>query len=322
MKNDYLPKNEEKCLFCCKENKFLLTGYDYLYKTTINPFNVYKCINCGAEQIVPMPKNDELKSFYPSNYYSYNISSVNGHKKGFFMKIREKLVEVSYNKNSKRDIYYMLSLLTKHLFQGLPLRYIGNRKFLDVGCGDTYNVNLMSRQGWDSVGFEIGDKKTSKNIYYDNDFSYVDFGKIKFDCIRVWHVLEHVPNPNKFMMKLSDVTADNGKILIGIPNSRSFYALIFGRYWYNRDLPRHVINYNVVSLNVLLKKNGLKISKLSYNSAGGCLGSIQHIINSLFKSKFNLIDNVFLFCIFFPIDILSNFLKMGDCISVVVEKDI
>ena len=309
-----------KCPLCNGEEKYLLTGYDYLYHTTEKIFNVYRCVNCKLEQIFPMPKNSELVSFYPTNYYAYNIYSKNIHKENLMFKIREKLIDLSYNSNSKKDIYYFMALMVLPFFHGLPLKHEGNKKFLDVGCGDAYNVYLMSQMGWNAFGFEVGDKRVYQNIYYDTTIQNVDFGKNLFDYIRVWHTLEHVPNPDEFIRKIESILANDGKILLGLPNTKSLYAAIFGRYWYNRDLPRHVINYNPVNLGILLKKHGLKISKLSYSSTG-LLGSMQHMINSIFKSKINLVQNSFLLGIFLPLDMLFSVLKIGDCISLIVEKN-
>lgn len=304
------------CPICSAAMKFHLKGRDWLYKTTDAEFDVYKCRGCGLEQILPQPSFGEIKSFYPQTYYSYDTDS---EKKGLLTALREKIIEVSYQKDAKKDILYYLSFLVKGLFYGLPLKPMGGNNFLDIGCGDGYNLKVMSRYGWNTYGFEIGEKGRKDNIYYDTDISQVDFGQAKFDFIRIWHVLEHVRDPLAFMEKVSSLVSDNGIICIGIPNAGSLYAKLFGRYWYNRDIPRHLVNYNPRNAARLCEKFGLKVVRTEHQSSGGLLGSLQHFINARFHTNYNLINRIYLFLLFYPIDILTNWLKKGDCIALLVK---
>lgn len=297
-----------------------LTGQDYLYRTSTKKFVVFKCKLCGLEKIQPTPSSREISIFYPKNYYSYNLSSLET-KKGFFVKVREKIIDVSYRPNSTKDFWYFLALLSRTFFSGLPLTLGQNKYFLDVGCGDGYNLSLMKKYGWEATGFEIGEKKKRGDIYFENDLSKVDFQQKKFGAIRVWHVLEHTPNPERFVQTLAGILDKNGKIYLGLPNTASLYASLFGKYWYNRDLPRHLYNFNPVNLKSLFKKHSLKITRVKYASAGGFLGSLQHLINERLGSKINLIDNLALVLLFFPLDILCNLLRQGDCLSLEISNE-
>lgn len=300
--------------------EYLLTGQDYLYRTSANKYYVYKCLGCGLEKVYPLPSAKEIATFYPKTYYSYRVASPEN-KKGFFTKVREKIVDVSYRPNSPKDVWYFLALLSQTFFSGLPLSLGNNKSFLDVGCGDGYNLRLMKKYGWNATGFEIGEKKKRGDIYFDNDLSSVAFQGKKFGVIRVWHVLEHTPNPEKFVGKLAEILDKNGKIYLGIPNTAGWYARLFCKYWYNRDLPRHLYNFNPTNLNTLLHSHGLKIIKVKYASAGGFLGSLQHLINDKLGSKINLIDNLPLVLLFFPLDILCNLLHQGDCLSLEISNE-
>ncbi len=316
MKNSH----QKFCFICGGEMTPNLTGQDYLYKTSTEKYVVLKCKDCGLEKIHPTPSNREIIIFYPKSYYSYNLASPET-RKGVFTKIREKIVEISYHSNSKKDLLYCLALICKPFFFGLPLSMGKSKSFLDVGCGDGYNLHLMQKYGWEVTGFEIGEKKKSADIYFDRDLSRVDFQQKKFGVIRVWHVLEHTPDPKKFVGKLVELLTKNGKIYLGLPNTNSLYARLFGKYWYNRDLPRHLYNYNPENIKILFGKNGLKLIKVKYASAGGFLGSMQHLINSRLGSKINLIDNFLLVLLFFPLDILCNLLRQGDCLSLEISNE-
>ncbi len=114
-----LQKNKEilvenvKCNIC-NSNSFsvLTTGTDYEYETCSNIFRMVKCNMCGHIYLNPKPSFKELKTIYPSHYYSYDFAK----SKFSLVKIGKELIERGYIK------------LYKHL--------IGNNStILDVGCG-------------------------------------------------------------------------------------------------------------------------------------------------------------------------------------------
>jgi len=309
--------NKFQCLLCGNQMKFLLIGSDLLYKTTTKTYSVYKCQNCGLEKIEPMPSAREISLFYPKTYYAYNAAAKA--PLNFFGRLREKIIEINYRKNVRKDLFYYLASIAQKSLSGLPLQLVQNGKFLDIGCGDGYNMHLMKKYGWDTTGFEIGKQKKVGNIYYDSDINSIHFGK-KFNFIRVWHVLEHVPNPRKFVKKISELMTADGAVMLGIPNTTSFNAYLFGKYWYNRDIPRHLYNYNPTNLTLLFKEYNLEPYSIRYVSAGGYIGSIQHTINTTFKTNYDLINNQILFLITYPIDILCNFFKRGDSLAITFRK--
>ena len=311
--------NPISCDICSGQMDFSLVGQDFLYKTTTKKFSVYKCNQCGLEKIHPTPSNQDIYSFYPKSYYSYNTSSAES-KKGIFTRIREKIIDNSYAKTANNDLFSLFAIILKPFLGGIPLVPIGKMRFLDVGCGDGYNLQLLRKHGWHTTGFEIGEKRIENGIYYDNKINDVDFKTGHFDAIRVWHVLEHSNSPQMLVGKLSKLLSQGGKLYIGVPNNDSIYAKIFGKYWYNRDLPRHLYNYNPYNLQKLLSDNNLKVISIKHTSTGGLLGSLQHFINHKYDKNINLVDNFLLVVLLLPIDILCNILKKGDCISLIATK--
>lgn len=307
MKSQQLPV----CFICEGSLTSYLSGSDFLYKTTKKTFNIYKCASCGLERILPIPSRKEIERFYPTHYYSY----LDKNNKSFFMRLREKVVEISYKKEVQKDIFYYLALAARKNFTGLPLIPNSIGSLLDIGCGDGYNLDLMQKYGWKCVGFEIGKRVKKNNIYYDSDITKVRFN-MKFDYIRFWHVLEHVPNPEQVVEKISTLLAKNGVVVVGVPNTASLYAKVFKKYWYGRDIPRHLFNYNLENLIKLFESKNMAPIEIRYVSAGGFIGSVQHMLNTNFHKNYNLVNNQILFLFTYPIDCLVNIFKQGDSISV------
>ena len=81
----------------------------------------------------------------------------------------------------------------------------------------------------------------------------------KLDLITLWHVLEHVPDPNKLLTDLKLLLADDGLIYIAVPNFESFDAQYYGKYWAGYDVPRHFWHFSHSTLQRLLSNRGFAI---------------------------------------------------------------
>ena len=302
------------CFICHTKLIYKLSSYDFLYHSTTKEFSIYKCPNCLLEQIYPLPGSEKISSFYPKTYYSYNIGSKSCKKDVYYLytKFKDQLIHLSYK-------HPHLARFFKPFVRGVPVKKFGNGNFLDVGCGDGHTVSQMSSLGWNAFGFEIGSKTKVGNIYYNTSLEHTDFGKTKFSYIRVWHVLEHVLNPDTFIEELKNLLADDGKIIFALPNTKSIYAQLFGKFWSSRDTPRHLFNYNPTNLNMLFDKHGLEITELNYEALAGFIGSLMFIVNEHYKTRFNFVNSPLLF-LFWPLDLTCNTLKLGDIITITVTK--
>ena len=288
-----------------------LTAYDYLYRTTDVEFSIWKCSRCKSEFIVPSPTRNEIRSYYPPQYYSYGNGSG-----GLFQRLRRLTVAMSYGGEGSRLEKVIGSILATRL-AGIPLERRGDCTFLDVGCGYGENLQLLSQFGWACAGFEptgtpletidarIRRAASLAEAHFDVEYSY----------IRVWHVLEHIVDPHPFIEALVNLLAPRGTIVFGLPNTASVYARLFGKYWYNRDIPRHVVNYDARHLDVLLSQHGLKITQIRHQSFGGFAGSLQHLLLDL-GVHIDLINSPPVVLCLWPLDAACDILRLGDCVVV------
>jgi 2-polyprenyl-3-methyl-5-hydroxy-6-metoxy-1,4-benzoquinol methylase len=80
-----------------------------------------------------------------------------------------------------------------------------------------------------------------------------------FDTITLWHVLEHVPQPQDLIAKLSSHLDKTGTLFIAVPNHKSYDAKHYESIWAGYDVPRHLWHFNKSSMQTLLAKSSLKI---------------------------------------------------------------
>lgn len=314
---------EGNCPVCKSSDvNFFCFGYDILYRMTSDTFSVLKCKRCHALFINPFPSQEQSRKFYPQNYYSYETSD---QPKGFFESLKKKIIDYYTNPKAKFNLFdKILVMIFKNKFSGVPLYKKERGRFLDIGCGSGVNLRIVKEYGWEPYGIELDEKAVefAKNDGLNVECSSLEQAKfsVKFDSIRIWHVFEHLNNPDKAMEKIAGLLADDGEILMAVPNSNSWTRKIFKKYWYGLDVPRHVVNYSPKTLNYILEKNNLKIKELKYASCGSFIGSISNLLKFNFEYNTNLIDNFFLVTLFSPLDYLSDLFSQGDTIFLKIIK--
>jgi len=81
----------------------------------------------------------------------------------------------------------------------------------------------------------------------------------EFDVITMWHVLEHVHGLDERMEKIRKVLSPDGTLVIAVPNSESWDATHYGKFWAAYDLPRHLYHFSQKTIGLLAEKYGMKI---------------------------------------------------------------
>ena len=64
-----------------------------------------------------------------------------------------------------------------------------------------------------------------------------------FDIISLWHVLEHLPQPEKVIAKIYDLFDCKGVLIVAVPNFSSHDRLHYKNNWAALDVPRHLWHF-------------------------------------------------------------------------------
>jgi len=85
----------------------------------------------------------------------------------------------------------------------------------------------------------------------------------KFDVIMLYHVIEHLDNPEEMLKKLSRIIKNEGVLILGTPNAGSFVAK---RFKGNFRLcgKAHLVLYTRKGIMSLLNSAGFKLQHLEY----------------------------------------------------------
>jgi SAM-dependent methyltransferase len=126
-------------------------------------------------------------------------------------------------------------------------------------------------------GFEVDLKSlkqalvfgVSKDRLMISDIQHIPVRDEAFDFVICWHVIEHVPNPEKAIEEINRVLRPNGILVLGVPHEKTVTNLVFRPFrwlcrrginnYYVRALafysPTHLREYTRSSLVSLLEKD-------------------------------------------------------------------
>ncbi len=303
-------KKTTTCI-ACKENKieFLFETKDRMFEIPGN-FTAMRCKNCGLVFVDPIPVKEVLARHYPSNkYYSYQDED----STSIFHILRSYLVNHYHNPT-------FLSRLFSFLVSNVPAMPTQKKgKILDVGCGTGDTLILLKKLGWDVFGLEIdknaitvAKKRGLKNVSLGSFEEINTYEDNYFDVIRLYHVIEHVDDPELCIKLIYRKLKPGGEIILGTPNVDSITSFVFRKFWYNLDIPRHLFLFYPTTLRNLIKKENFLNPSIEFCSAGGLVGSIAYTLSALLGRKVAPEDFQWLFFLLYPLEWFIDKLKLGD----------
>ena len=139
-------------------------------------------------------------------------------------------------------------------------------RVLEIGCstGDLLNyfhrhkgVPLQNLAGVESDAEAASHAQQFYNLKVSR--SLPDAGDSKFDCIVLWHTLEHIHAINETLDHAAEHLAPDGVLIIALPNPESYDAKQYKENWIAWDAPRHLYHFPPGTLEKLLEQHNLKV---------------------------------------------------------------
>jgi SAM-dependent methyltransferase len=148
---------------------------------------------------------------------------------------------------------------------------------LDVGAGDGTLLDALRRTGREAIGLELVSTRP--------DIRVADIGEIEergFAAIVFWHSLEHLTRPAAALANAAERLADEGVLVVAVPNSDSLQARAFGDRWLALDLPRHLVHLPANTFVERLEELGLRVTRTSHLRGGQVVfGWLHGLVGSL-----------------------------------------
>ena len=196
-----------------------------------------------SDMLVTKPVPEDLEKYYdPNNYISHSDSA-----KGLLEKIYQTVKKYTLNKKVK--------LINKYTIE--------EKKLLDIGCGTGEFLINAKNKNWKTVGVELNEnarkKATDKNLEIYKSLDAIN--NQKFDVITLWHVLEHLPDLDKQINKITSLLNKNGTLIIAVPNYKSYDAQYYKEFWAAYDTPRHLWHFSQNAIKNIFKNKKIEVVK-------------------------------------------------------------
>ena len=179
----------------------------------------------------PVPKN--LENYYKSETYISHTDS----KKTFF----DKIYQGVKNHTLKQKLLLLNSFTS------------GSKSVLDFGAGTGDFLKICKNNNWQVLGIEPSaearENAVKKGIYLKENL--LDITNQKFDVITLWHVLEHVENLKSTIKVLKSLLQPEGRIVVAVPNYKSYDAAFYKEHWAAYDVPRHLWHFSQKAIHKL-----------------------------------------------------------------------
>jgi len=243
--------------------------------TAGDDFTMNRCLRCGAVFLSPRPTPQQLRTAYGSSYY--------GQSNEKFSPPIEKILDY---------------------FRSARARKVGRfvvppAKVLDIGCGNGRFLGHLIKRGFESYGIELPGKAAQRASEISDlrlkigQLSADDFGSDFFDCVCLWHVFEHLTEPQQVLQIVCKILKRDGFLVMSMPNIDSLQSLIFRGKWLHLDPPRHLFYLGADILTREMKNIGFELVDIDYFSFEQAIFGIQQSLLNIFTQKRDVLFEAF-----------------------------
>lgn len=195
------------------------------------------------DMLVTQPQPENLDLYYQSeNYISHTDSS-------------KSVVDKLYQSVKRFSIWKKTLLVNRYAR--------ANKTLLDIGAGTGDFLLAAKNKDWHADGIEPNYEARMKAI--EKGVGLVDgmeaLPKKKYEVITLWHVLEHLPDLENQILKLTLHLEEDGTLIIAVPNFKSYDAKHYKEFWAAFDVPRHLWHFSRTAIEKLFSKYGLQLVK-------------------------------------------------------------
>jgi SAM-dependent methyltransferase len=243
-------QDEIACPLCgSQQSSRVLLARDLLFAQP-GSYPLVRCSGCELEYVSPRPTAAALGRHYPSDYFGYSLHE---------------------------DAPPFMQPFLRAMARGISLRRIRyleraagpiepQNAILDVGCGVNRLLECIKEQrGCIGTGLDfkpeivayVRDKLQMPIV--EGTLENAGFSDGSFDTVFMMEYLEHELDPRRVLQEARRVTRLGGHLALELPHIAAWPGRFFGRYWWNLDIPRHLIFFTPKTLERMLAECGYEL---------------------------------------------------------------
>ncbi len=238
-------------------------------------FSVVRCPTCGLARTEPVPIDPG--AWYPTGYQQHDAPD------SLTASVVRRAIRRAARTNRRRAAG-MTGFVVPDAAYIWPVP--AGARVLDVGAGNGSAVAALLSAGLDAWGVEPSESGVAAaqargvtTVVHGTLEAAVENGDISgsgWDLVRLYQVLEHVPDPVATMSMVREMLSPTGRVVIGVPNFDSLARRMVGSAWDGLELPRHLTHFTPSTLGTVLQRAGLRVTRMSTVALFGILpGSLD-----------------------------------------------
>ena len=237
---------------------------------TIRPWRVKKagneryaldlCTSCGYSFVNPRPTLSFLMNYYSAFGHSHDFGENN------VPSLRSILANEKNYPNSTLDAKRIINKVASLSANGPRSR------FLDVGCGYGFFSKEALAAGFDVLALELAENErgiaremTGRNPVACS-FEEFDCPPGSLSVVLMSQTLEHAVDVNAWVQKAHGLLADDGMLVVALPNYGSIFRLTMQENDPFICPPAHLNFFNPNSISKLLEKHGFAVEAIQWVS--------------------------------------------------------
>lgn len=212
-------------------------------------YRVVRCRRCGMIYTNPRPTFASLAKHYPNEYFCYlPPESLSGLRRFIATGISRSVTE-----RRMRALEQLMGTVR------------AGTRVCDVGCshGELLYALKTLRQ-CEVIGVDISEPMVARCSERGvpaiaGTLAQAKLQRASFDLVTMTEYLEHEGDPRSVLEECRRVTRDGGYLALEIPLISSLPAKLFGNYWSQLDLPRHLMFFTPETLQRMLSEVGYEV---------------------------------------------------------------
>lgn len=209
-------------------------------------FSIVRCRACDLVYVSPRPTRAAIGAFYPQQYQAE----------------MRRLLQAGMANPVIRAAFRMVRRRRTPPF-------VPDGHLLEIGCAGGVYLAGMRELGWNVQGVEIDSvaAEFARDEYGlcvqtgDAQLVLPQFPDGSFDVVTMWHVLEHFHDPIAILTEVQRILKPGGMLMLELPNYASPLAALLGEFWFPLEIPRHLYHFTPWTLQAMLAKVGLYVSR-------------------------------------------------------------
>jgi SAM-dependent methyltransferase len=232
----------------------------------------------------PRPDIPSIGQFYPREYEEYQLPR--RRRQGWWRRMRDRLERLvlshhyGYPPPLERWYEKALAVVLGPWLRPGPdsltgLRYHGDGRLLDFGCGSGWYAYRMAQRGWKVTGMDFSAHAAQQVTQrfgipvLVGSLPHPEVADESFDVIVMGCVLEHVHHPHEVIAGAARALRPGGWLVVVVPNLDSWGFRFFGPDWWPLELPRHLLHFTPATLRRLVETHGLQVCEEGMLLRGG-----------------------------------------------------